>query len=105
MLRLLPLALLLCLCPGCFVFDELDKGMAIMEQHTPRDQKKAPSESEEQEEQEGGSLLADLKERVVGLWDQASEPEAPKRDPDDHSPPKPAHDPPAAHPTDLPPPR
>ncbi len=37
----LPLLLLLAtLCSGCFVFEELDAGMDIMEAHTPADKKK-----------------------------------------------------------------
>jgi hypothetical protein len=38
--RLITLVLPLLLSPGCFVFDEIDKGMEIMEAHTPKDKKK-----------------------------------------------------------------
>lgn len=34
MRRLLPLLLIACLSQGCFVLDELDKGQALMDQHS-----------------------------------------------------------------------
>jgi len=40
LLRLVALAAVLMLASGCFVFEELDKGMEIMESHTPADKKK-----------------------------------------------------------------
>lgn len=42
-LRLAALAAVLVLGSGCFVFDELDAGMEIMEAHTPVDKKKPQS--------------------------------------------------------------
>jgi hypothetical protein len=39
-MRLVLVLLLSALCAGCFVFDEIDAGMEIMEAHTPADKKK-----------------------------------------------------------------
>ncbi len=36
-MRLLVVSLFSCLCFGCFVFDEIDAGMDILEQHSPKD--------------------------------------------------------------------
>lgn len=86
MRRLLPLLLVLVLCQGCFVFDELDKGEAIMDAHSPNRNKHASDEAPPppaSQDDDEGSLLTDLKDGVVGLWTEASEPKPPERDPDD----------------------
>lgn len=40
-MRLVLVILVALLCSGCFVMDELDAGMEIMDAHTPADKKKA----------------------------------------------------------------
>lgn len=45
-LQILALMLPLAFGTGCFVFDELDAGMEIMEAHTPQNKKKAKAEAE-----------------------------------------------------------
>jgi hypothetical protein len=44
-LRVLALLIPLAFGTGCFVFDELDAGMEIMEAHTPQNKKKAKAEA------------------------------------------------------------
>ena len=77
---------LLWLCQGCFVFDELDKGKALMEQHSPRaSTDKAESgrtrAGRETEGEEGFFVL--VSGRARNWWAEFNEPAAPKRDPDD----------------------
>jgi hypothetical protein len=72
--------------PGCFVFEELDKGQAIMEQHSPKKkaEKEAPPPTlpvRKKPEDEG--LLAS----VQSWWKEhkraAEAASRPQRDPDD----------------------
>jgi hypothetical protein len=89
MRRLLPLTLLLWLCSGCFVLDEIDKGQAIMDQHASKERREAEAaerKAEKEEAAKGGSLLADLQDQVasVGGWlAEATQVAPPERDPDD----------------------
>ena len=76
------LGLALCLCTGCFVFDEIDQGRAIMKKHSGQNPgaKRAPEpEAEPEEADEGTGLLA----RVQQLIQDYREPDDPERSPDD----------------------
>ena len=76
------LGLALCLCTGCFVFDEIDQGRAIMKKHSGQNPqaKQAPEHAPEPEETDAGTgLLA----RVQQLIQDYREPDAPERSPDD----------------------
>jgi len=84
---ILVVALLASLCQGCFVFDELDKGQQIMDQHSPRAREKAakreeaaaaPRSARAGAKQEEGTL-----EGLKKWWKKKREPAPPKRDPDD----------------------
>ena len=77
------LGLVLCFGTGCFVFDEIDEGRAIMKKHSgqypdakPRSE---PAAEGEEEEEDGPGLLA----RVQGLIRSYREPKAPERSADD----------------------
>lgn len=87
MRRILVVALLASLCQGCFVFDELDKGQQLIEQHSPRAREKAA-----QQEDAGASPLsaragekqdAGILARLGAWWKEKRKPAPPKRDPDD----------------------
>lgn len=83
---MLPLALVLWLSTGCFVLEEIDNGMAIMEAHTPHDKKKAAADKKKAEDEAEGSLIAHLQagaEGVASWWGEAKEPAEPQRDPSD----------------------
>lgn len=85
MRRALSLTLIVWLCSGCFVLDEIDKGAAIMDQHASQERREAEAK-EKAEDEEGGSLLADLQDQVAGLggWLQEATEKAPaERDPSD----------------------
>jgi hypothetical protein len=82
---ILPIALAALLCQGCFVFDELDKGQAIMDQHSPTRSKGARAEaarkaegSPQRTEDEEGIL-----ERLQQWWTKVREPAPPQRDASD----------------------
>ena len=84
MRRLAPLALAaaLALSTGCFVFDEIDKGQAIMKQHSGRGAHPAPADSDApaaEEEEEAPGLLA----RVQAFWEESRREAEPERSPDD----------------------
>jgi hypothetical protein len=76
------LGLALCLCTGCFVFDEIDKGQALMKKHSgqnPDAVKRSDPAPEAAPEDEGPGLLA----RVQQLIQDYREPDDPERSPDD----------------------
>ena len=79
----LALAALLALSTGCFVFDEIDKGQKIMEQHSgrgahpPADAE--PAVDEGSGEDEGQGLLA----RLQAFWEERRAGSEPERSPDD----------------------
>ena len=87
MRRALSLTLVLWLCSGCFVLDEIDKGAAIMDQHASQERREAEAKAKAAEEEaDGESLLADLKGQVASLggWLQEATEKAPaERDPSD----------------------
>jgi hypothetical protein len=91
MRALLPLGLLLCLCTGCFVLDEIDKGHAIMDQHaSPERREKEAAEAAAREEQaksdDDAGLVAGLQEQVANLggWiDDVSKEDPAERDASD----------------------
>lgn len=71
-------------CQGCFVFDEIDKGMEIMEQHSPKRGKVSPPTGSKQgsrasKEKEELGLVA----RVQKAWKDWTKPKPPQRDPSD----------------------
>ena len=79
------LAALLFLVPGCFVFDELEAGRKLMEQHSPKTAEKKPEPAKAAASRpsgagDDGGLLAPLKgwlaERSAGSG-------GPQHDPDD----------------------
>jgi hypothetical protein len=66
-MRLVLVLLLSALCSGCFVFDELDAGMEIMEAHTPTDKKK-PADAAKGEEEKPPTY----NESVTGWFENAT---------------------------------
>lgn len=78
------LGIALCLCSGCFVFDEIDQGRAILDKHSGQyanARKPEPSarEAEPEEADEGPGLIA----RVQQLIRDYREPAEPQRAEDD----------------------
>ena len=67
-MRLALLLLVSALCSGCFVFDELDAGMEIMEAHTPADKKKPAAAKAGEEE---GEKPPTYNESVAGWFENA----------------------------------
>ena len=71
---------------GCFVFDEINKGMALMDEHSAGGSAKKAKESEPESDSLGESILAELPEmkaRLVEWWRNALEEEPPAPDPND----------------------
>lgn len=68
--------LLVCFClsgPGCFVFDEIDKGQEEMRKHSPA-AKNVPGENDSaKHEDEQGISLAALRDRGAGALDDLSD--------------------------------
>ena len=85
MRRLVPLAALLLLAPGCFVFEELEAGQKLMEQHSPKkpEEKKpaTPTQTASADTQKG------MLDELQGWWRkkrrQAEEASRPAPNPDD----------------------
>jgi hypothetical protein len=89
MRRILVVTLLASLCQGCFVFEEIEKGQQIMDQHSPK--VRAMKEQKEKEtaasktaragarQEEEGGILDDLQQ----WWQKSREPAPPERGPDD----------------------
>ena len=87
--RLLAIALVAWLCQGCFVLEELEKGEAIMDQHSGRKVR------EERAAREAGRLAArgagpedpnwivTWTEKIEGWWREAWQRDPPELDPDD----------------------
>jgi len=85
MRRVLAIAAVAWACQGCFVFDEIDKGRELMEQHSP---KKSSDESDaaggtQTASAAGSGDEAGFVERLRGWWSSRNEPAPPKRDPND----------------------
>ncbi len=72
-------------CQGCFVFDELDTGMEIMDQHSPkrRDTAPAPTGSAQTSRAARGKEEPGLLTRLEKWWEERSRPKPPQRDPSD----------------------
>ena len=74
---------------GCFAFDELDKGNAILEAHTPASKKKKPAPVVEEEPsgpgagESVGKWFTESRKDVSEWWRQALEEEPVAPDPDD----------------------
>ena len=83
MARLLLIALIACLTQGCFVWEELEKGEAIMDAHRPRnlDDANEPAAVAPLEEEPG--LVASLSQKLQAWWTSVRQPSAPERDPND----------------------
>jgi hypothetical protein len=76
------LGLALCLCTGCFIFDEIDQGRKLMKKHSgqnPNAIQKPAADAEPEEPDQGPGLLA----RVQQLIQDYREPDDPERSPDD----------------------
>ena len=88
MRQLLSLSLVLWLCPGCFVLEEIDKGAAIMDQHASQGRREAEAAQKKQAaDADEHSLFADLQNGATDLkawWDEAWAEAPPERDPDDN---------------------
>jgi len=84
---LLVVALLASLCQGCFVFDEIDKGQALMDQHSPRAREKKAQEEKAKADASATRASAKQEEGTLeGLrkcWEKKREPAPPQRDPSD----------------------
>ena len=83
MTRLLLILLIACLTQGCFVWEELEKGEAIMDAHRPRnldDEKESEAAAPAKDEP---NLIASVSETLQEWWASATEPSAPERDPGD----------------------
>ncbi len=81
------LAALLLLVPGCFVFEELDAGRKLMEQHSPKTAKKKPEPAKAGASNpsgagDDGGLLAQLRGWLAERSARAGS-ERPQHDPDD----------------------
>ena len=87
--RLLAITLVAGLCQGCFVFEEIDKGQAMLDGHSgrkvqaekaAREPGRASARGAGQEEQ---SWIATWTEKAEGWWQEAWQRKPPERDPDD----------------------
>ena len=86
MLRCLPVLLIALACQGCFVFDELDKGQQIMEQHSPKEideEEAAPAARPQRAARPEPGVFAGMLEKAQGWWQSAREPAAAERAADD----------------------
>ena len=87
--RLLATALVAWLCQGCFVLEELDKGQAIMDQHSgrkAREEKAAGNPGRlaaRAAGEEDPNWIATWTEKAEGWWREARRKGPPEPDPDD----------------------
>lgn len=83
--RLLATALVAWVCQGCFVFEELDKGQAIMDQHSGRKAREEKAAAKpglraaRRVGKEDPNWIATWTEKVEGWWQDGP----PEPDPDD----------------------
>jgi hypothetical protein len=80
-LRFLALAWVLALGPGCFVIDELDNGMQLMEETSPS-KKKAPAEEPEPEVEVARRKGPSARKALADWWKNARTPTSGPEDPD-----------------------
>ena len=72
-------------CQGCFVLDEIDQGMEIMDEHAPKEEGASATPARPvrgrpaAKEQEDLGLLA----RLQKWWEERNKPKPPQRDPSD----------------------
>ena len=86
MVRLLLCLLIPLLCGGCFVFDEINKGQELMEQHSPKDIDEEPppaAASSSRRPKEEPNLLVGLLDSAKAWWKAETAPKPVERDPDD----------------------
>jgi len=87
--RLLATALLASLCQGCFAMEELDKGQALMDQHSGRVAREKAVARESVRRPAPGSQevdsnrLAAWTDKAEGWWREAWQRKPPERDPND----------------------
>lgn len=87
--RLIAISLLVWLCQGCFAFEELEKGEALMDQFAGRDASEEPAAQntaggpERGPREAGFEGLSAWTDKFEGWWHAAWERKAPERDPDD----------------------
>ena len=81
MRRVLILCAVAWLCQGCFVFDEIDAGMELMEQHSPK--KNEPKEPTRIAASSAAEEEPGFVERLREWYDARREAPPPERDPDD----------------------
>jgi hypothetical protein len=80
--RLLTLSLLASLAlPGCFVFDEIQKGIDIMDSHSAAPTKKQADQAHAESKPEAESKLPEYKAKLAKWWTHALEEEPPAKDP------------------------
>jgi hypothetical protein len=79
-----PLLLAAWIGQGCFVLEEIDKGQAIMDQHSPnrRPAAEEPAEAPPRRGKRGADEEGVLAS-VQGWWKQLNEPKPAQRDPND----------------------
>jgi hypothetical protein len=89
-MRVLCIALIALMASGCFVSDELDKGIAIIDQHGNKGkgkkataQEEAPPEPAEAPAPRGHRKEPGLWDSLVGWVEEELEPEPPPPDPED----------------------
>ena len=72
-------------CQGCFVFDEIDKGMEMMDKHSPKERDAAPEPigSAHASRAATGKEEPGLFARLEKWWEEKSKPKPPQRDPSD----------------------
>ena len=79
---LLPLLASLAL-SGCFVFDEIQRGIDIMDEHSPAANAKNAKQPEPESAPDTESKLVELKAQLAQWWRNALEEEPPPPDPND----------------------
>ena len=67
---------------GCFVFDEIQKGIDLIDQHSPAARKINAKQAEPESVPESEPKLPELKAQVAQWWNNALEEEPPLQDPD-----------------------
>lgn len=68
---------------GCFVFDEIQRGIDLMDEHAPIARAKEATHAEAQGSPESESMLPHYRAQLAKWWNSALEEESPARDPND----------------------